>query len=106
MGAERTCRVAVAGKQNDWIECVHSFPDIPFSPKGDVLPQYYVYLMNAKWRFIINVECGVLRFPVIVLSSRQMFAVAQGQLLSQFWGGPGVPSVTKDMNMPIVQKIE
>jgi len=25
-----------------------------------------------------------------------MFAVAQGKLLSQFWGDPGVPSVIKD----------
>jgi len=41
-------------------------------------------------------ECGVCRFSVVESSSRQMFAVAQGKLLSQFWGGPGVLSVTKD----------
>jgi hypothetical protein len=34
-----------------------------------------------------------------------MFAVAQGQLVSQFLGGPGVLSVTKDMFMPVAQKI-
>ena len=48
-------------------------------------------VLNAK----VMLGCGVCRFPVIVSSSRQMFAADQGKLLSQFWGGPGVPSVTK-----------
>ena len=49
-------------------------------------------VLNAK----VVLECGVCRFPVIESSSRHMFAVAQGKLLSRFWGGPGVLRVTKD----------
>ena len=47
--------MAVASKQSDWIECVHSFPDIPFSPGRGCLAK--VLLLSDEYKIEILYHC-------------------------------------------------
>ena len=55
VGVERAYRVAVASNQSDWIECLHSFPDIPFSLRGGCLVT--VLLLSDECKMEILYHC-------------------------------------------------